>query len=469
MKKVFLFAAALFGFAAFAGPKADADLARIRQHITNPIPGDHWTWVFYGDSVTHGCSHTGGWRNFVEIFEERLRWELHRTLDTVINSGNSGHSSVNLLNDKQYRLQVRRFAPTVVPILVGSNDIVRPNAGTIEDFRSRLEKLVRRVREEDHAIPILQTYNTIKLVENPTTEYLQGYVKRYYEFPNYNRVIRETAEKLDVILIDHSRHWETEAADPDVLDFWLGETIHPGARGHLEMAKVIFKALGMYDPDSRCCRVEAGGKMPVKKSAPAAPGWNDGDFAVKSWMIDYSAGNGLPPADLWKIGYPADRLSIVERDGKKALLADSTGLKSALVSYARSGEFGKLAGTVVIELELAFPEPPPAGVQKQFYFGFSAGGDRRIEAIFGLGAKGGDGTFESLAFPPIPWGKYFTVKAALDMATGSRALWVDGKKFDKYKAAPLSGNKNFLYFGDGGGGIEGKFELRSFRMGVADK
>jgi lysophospholipase L1-like esterase len=45
------------------------------------------TWVFVGDSITHGARHTNGWRSYSEHFAERMRWEMKRYTDTVINTG----------------------------------------------------------------------------------------------------------------------------------------------------------------------------------------------------------------------------------------------------------------------------------------------------------------------------------------------------------------------------------------------
>ncbi len=230
------------------------DLARIKEHFATR--NANWTWVFYGDSITHGAAHTHGWRSFPEIFQERVRYELNRLMDCIINSGNSGYTSLDLLDEKIYDWQVRRHKPDVVLLLIGCNDIVRPECGGPEKFRERLTELTRRCRQ-DGAIPILQTYNTIQLVKNPTSDYLLGYIKRYNEFPEYNQIIRDVAKAEDTILIDHRRLWEEKAADPQVLDSWLGETIHPGPAGHLQMAILILKELGLFSPDSKCCALPA--------------------------------------------------------------------------------------------------------------------------------------------------------------------------------------------------------------------
>ena len=233
--------------------KISMDLVKIADHAAKKTK-DPWTWVFYGDSITHGASHTWGWRSFPEIFHERVRWEYHLSNDAVINSGRSGNTTFDLLNEAQYQRRVRRYTPQVVFVLIGCNDIVHGKCGGAEGFRSRLENLVQRI-QKDGAIVVLQTYNTINAKlwwgkKNP-------YVQRLLAFPEFNQVIRDTAVKYNTILVDHEKYWKKHASSPAILQEWLGEYIHPGAKGHLEMAKLILKTLNLYDENSRCCHVNA--------------------------------------------------------------------------------------------------------------------------------------------------------------------------------------------------------------------
>ena len=82
------------------------------------------------------------------------------------------------------------------------------------------------------------------------------------EQPNYLSLIRDSreidamAKKYDLILVDHDAHWRANASDPAVLHSWLGETIHPGAIGHLEMGKLILQELKIFDPKSSCVSVK---------------------------------------------------------------------------------------------------------------------------------------------------------------------------------------------------------------------
>ena len=238
-----------------AGPKSEADLAHIKEHFA--VRGTPWTWLFYGDSITHGAVHTHGWRSFAEIFQERVRTELSYHLDCVINSGVDGATSLHLVSESFYDRLVRHHHPNVVFLLIGCNDIVQDECGGPEQFRGRLAELTRRIRQ-DGAIPILQTYNTMQRVEDPSSIYYQDYLKRYNEFPAYNNVIREVAAAEDTLLVDHRKFWEEHAAAPEVLARWLAEPLHPGPYGHLQMAILILKELGIYSSDSKCCAVEPG-------------------------------------------------------------------------------------------------------------------------------------------------------------------------------------------------------------------
>ncbi|NMA43090.1 MAG: SGNH/GDSL hydrolase family protein [Oligosphaeraceae bacterium] len=241
-----------------ADAKVEADLERIADHV-NKKTQSPWTWVFYGDSITHGAGHTDGRRSFPEIFHERARWEYHLSKDAVINSGTSGDTTFGLLDENEYRRRVKRYDPQVVFVLIGFNDGNHPKCNGPDGFRARIEKLVERI-QGDGAIVVLQTYNTVDVHARWGEK--NSYVIRWRALVDFNRIIRETAKKYSTILVDHDEYWKEHAADPKILKSWLGEYVHPGAQGHLEMANLIFKTLNMYDPKSRCSNVDVGTAKP---------------------------------------------------------------------------------------------------------------------------------------------------------------------------------------------------------------
>jgi len=223
-----------------AGAKEDRQ--EVAQHfsLADAAP---WTWVFYGDSITQGVEHTAGQRSFTEHFAERVRYHLARGEDCIINSGNNGYSSDQLINAGRYDWQVKRFQPNAVILMIGMNDMV--NGSSPENFKENLTSLVKNIRT-DGGIPILQTYNTIKKIEDPTAALSSPkYLERYEKLPTYMGIVEAVAREQDVILIDHFTYWKQNAAQPQVLADWLGDPVHPSGLGHTKMAALLFEELGL--------------------------------------------------------------------------------------------------------------------------------------------------------------------------------------------------------------------------------
>src|SRR5665647_1822505 len=66
----------------FGDDKDIGDLERIKELLRQKNP---LKWLFTGDSITAGVEHTHGYRSYPEIFGERIRWEMGRPRDIVIN------------------------------------------------------------------------------------------------------------------------------------------------------------------------------------------------------------------------------------------------------------------------------------------------------------------------------------------------------------------------------------------------
>lgn len=207
----------------------DAALAQ-RLHARAPL-----TWVFVGDSITQGLEHTHGRRSFVEHFAERTRGELGRFGDVVVNTGVSGDRTEDVLAG--FPARVARFHPDVVVVMLGTNDSVRGPAGRA-GFHHRLGEIVARVRAL-HAVPVLQTPPAADVEASP----------EHADLAAYADVVRAVADERDVVLVDHFAHW-VEAGHGAPPAAWLDDPIHPNALGHLEMARTLFRRLGVFDPRS---------------------------------------------------------------------------------------------------------------------------------------------------------------------------------------------------------------------------
>jgi acyl-CoA thioesterase I len=217
---------------AFAAQHPVPDDATLSQRLHGRAPV---TWVFVGDSITQGLEHTHGRRSFVEHFAERTRGELGRVGDVVVNTGVSGDRTEDVLAG--FPARVARFHPDVVVVMLGTNDSVRGAEGRA-GFRRRLGKIVTRVRDL-HAVPVLQTPPAADVEASP----------EHADLAAYADVVREVAQARHVVLVDHFAHW-VEAGYGAPPAAWLDDPIHPNARGHLEMARTLFRRLGVFDPRS---------------------------------------------------------------------------------------------------------------------------------------------------------------------------------------------------------------------------
>jgi len=200
-------------------------------------------WLFTGDSITQGAKHTHGMRSYSEIYAERVRWEKGRVRDSVLNSAVSGNTSSDLLKDFDWR--VSQYQPDVVFIMLGTNDAADNKNLTVEEYVKNLSLCISKVRLEN-AIPILISPPTI-IVE------LAQERKRLF---NYVKALIKMAEENNVLYIDNYDYWSEALQDkyPNVVNQkFMNDALHPNGYGHQIIAQVIFKYLGIYDPNDPTC------------------------------------------------------------------------------------------------------------------------------------------------------------------------------------------------------------------------
>jgi len=197
-------------------------------------------WLFYGDSITHGALHTFGWRDYTQLFAERLRFELGRSMDIVINSAISGNTTHELLQGFDWR--VAQFQPDVLLLMIGMNDCSEQRALNQQAFEQNLHALAEKSLDIG-ARTVMQTTCPILPGTAPDREPF---------FDAYMNVVREVAAEYGLPLIDHQRYW---AQHPDQHYFWMSNGFHPNEYGHRAFARLLFETLDIYDPDSPTCQL----------------------------------------------------------------------------------------------------------------------------------------------------------------------------------------------------------------------
>jgi len=211
-------------------------MERVRQLVNSANPVK---WLFIGDSITHGAFHTFGWRDYVELFAERVRWERGRGADVVINTAVSGNTTRDLLDKFDWR--VKQFHPDAVFIMIGMNDCSECQVG-LDEFEGNISRLLEAVLDGG-AVPVLQTTCPIRIGGAPDRE------------PNlgaYMDVIRRLAVMRRLPLIDHERFWRERMTHST---YWMSDAIHPNEYGHRGFAECLLRELGIFDPASQTCRL----------------------------------------------------------------------------------------------------------------------------------------------------------------------------------------------------------------------
>lgn len=235
-----LLRATLLLLSALAGAQEAQESARIKARMADKRP---MTWVFTGDSITHGAVHTKGWRCFAEIFAERVRFEMRRPRDLVINTGISGDTTAGLMPDLEWRLT--RFKPDVAFVMFGMNDCVAgPDPAAYE---ANLRRIIAEVRKGG-GVPILMRVNPC--VPGTPQD------RRRARLAEYMAVVDKVAKAEKVLAIDHFGDWLRK---PGEIRRMMNDDVHPNALGHQEMALRIFGALG-FPPGGFTGKLSAPGQ-----------------------------------------------------------------------------------------------------------------------------------------------------------------------------------------------------------------
>ncbi len=212
---------------------------RIRTLLDNDAPV---TWLFYGDSITHGAVHTFGWRDYTQLFAERVRVERRRHRDAVLNTAVNGDTTRGLLAGFEER--VARFAPGVVLLMIGMNDCCDRRGIGLPEFAANLNTIADRSAAWQGTV-VFQTSPPILPGLAPDRE---------PQFPAFMDAVRAVARARGLPLVDHAAEWQ--ALQPAHRRFyWMSDPFHPNEYGHRALARTLFREFGLEDPHSATCRL----------------------------------------------------------------------------------------------------------------------------------------------------------------------------------------------------------------------
>lgn len=197
-------------------------------------------WLFYGDSITHGALHTFGWRDYTQLFAERIRYEMSRSGDIVINTAVSGNTTRELIDEFDWR--AGQFEATVALLMIGMNDCCPKNNVSLERFTDNLHTLADRFA----ATGTLLVAQTTSLILPGSASDREPYLGEYMQ------AVRDFANQRGLPLVDHASHWQDDLAR---LYYWQSDPFHPNEMGHRALAFKLFEEFGIMDDESPICRL----------------------------------------------------------------------------------------------------------------------------------------------------------------------------------------------------------------------
>lgn len=227
-------------------------LTTLQQQLKTKMENDDsLTWLFMGDSITHGAAYTLGQDTVAQSFEKYLKDDLKRSKDIVINTAVSG-ATVNGANEKDtdsstlkhIQARLNDYNPDVISIMLGTNDIVR----TREFYKTNLKTLVDKAKEKTDIVVLRSPLPTQWTDRDPKCK-------------EFTEVMKEVAYERDCIFIDqYTPFYDIVSKYPYMYqdqyhiygDNWAFTkgALHPGANGHLMMTHQFIEGIGILDEDT---------------------------------------------------------------------------------------------------------------------------------------------------------------------------------------------------------------------------
>lgn len=217
----------------------------LARRLSSPEP---ITWLFSGDSITHGSVHLLEYRSYVQLFEERVRTELKRHFDVIINTAIGGWQLSQIIENEAHL--IFRFKPTVFSLCIGMNDAAHLGIDQLDQWEKSFSDLLHRLKDAGTEHIIL---HTPPLVDR---ESQRPMAQKRLNVPHFSQVVRRLAETHGAILVDHEHFWTERAKTNErVTLFAQSDTIHPNTYGHRAMLECLCRKLGIWDATSPLSRL----------------------------------------------------------------------------------------------------------------------------------------------------------------------------------------------------------------------
>jgi lysophospholipase L1-like esterase len=245
--------------------------------IQNPEP---IKILLLGDSITRGnVLGIESNQTFPHFIKEYFN-KQHLAVE-IINKGISGECADQAFS----RLPkiISSSNPDIVTIMYGTNDAYideGKNEGRLglEAYKRKMANMIRYLQDKKIKVVLMTSIPMASHRRAKEEPYLN-------QNPNFNlkpyvAACRQIAENHKISLVDNYRHWEEKSSLGQNLDEWLIDGIHPNEKGHMEIARTLFKNLLIEArnlPSSQ--EIVKDGKI-VNAYCPSIPEMQKGSIAL---------------------------------------------------------------------------------------------------------------------------------------------------------------------------------------------
>ena len=263
----------------------ERELNALQQKIVDKANGEKpLTWLFLGDSITHGLVHTKGYDSAAQAFEKYVKEDLQRKDDIVVNTGVSSTDTAWVLDNLDQRAE--KYRPDVVFIMLGTNDVFtninnyhtvdgKPLVITKELYCQNMEAIISRLRKANPDVSI------VLRAPSPVNRESRNI---YLDQKGYLSALEELAkEDGNILYVDQYREWDKELRTfPymwNVNYYFNDSTLHPGVEGQMKMTRMIIDKCGL-NTDTRFANLSYKFPYDEEKSTAEPPVIN-GDHRIK--------------------------------------------------------------------------------------------------------------------------------------------------------------------------------------------
>jgi lysophospholipase L1-like esterase len=190
-------------------------------------------FVVLGDSFSEGMSD--------EIIDGKYRGWADRVADVLAKQSPEFKYANFAIRGKLVKQVFEEQVPLVLPLIDGPHTLVSFHAGANDALRPNFDRNVVRTAYVRAVTQLVNTGATLVLFTVPEKNGNGGKASAVWEerMSSFNSIVREVAEKFDLMIMDASM--DPESSNPNLLAF---DRLHLNSTGHYRVAQAVLQRIG---------------------------------------------------------------------------------------------------------------------------------------------------------------------------------------------------------------------------------